>query len=104
MNNIIDQENDNASMSRLDELIAVTIEDYVVRAEKDVEDGEEPVEAEPALKELASAALADIMEHTEYQTAQQVFEILERLLDDIRNRALEILIRPLSSQDSVLPQ
>jgi hypothetical protein len=53
--------NDNEPPSRLDNLVAVTIEDFVMWAEDDVEEGEEPVAAGPALIELAAAAVADVV-------------------------------------------
>jgi hypothetical protein len=53
--------NDNEPPSRLDDLVAVTIEDFVIRAEQDFEGGEESVAAGPALVELAAAAVADVV-------------------------------------------
>jgi hypothetical protein len=52
--------NDNDPPSRLDDLVAVTIEDFVIRAESDVVEGEESVPAGLALVELAAAAVTDV--------------------------------------------
>lgn len=53
--------NDNEPPSRLDDLVAVTIEDFVIRAEQNFEEGEESIAAGPALIELAAAAVADVV-------------------------------------------
>ena len=57
--------NDNAGPTRLDELVADAIEDFVVRAELGIEEDEEPIEAAPALIELAAAAMQDVFLNSE---------------------------------------
>jgi len=58
--------NDNAGPTRLDELVADAIEDFVVRAELGIEEDEEPIEAAPALIELAAAAMQDVFLNSEF--------------------------------------
>lgn len=57
--------NDNAGPTRLDDLVADAIEDVAVRAERDIVEGEEPIEASVALVELAAAAMADVFLNAE---------------------------------------
>lgn len=57
--------NDNIPPTRLDDLVAVTIDDFVIRAESDIEEGEEPIDAAPALIELAAAAMRDVCLNSE---------------------------------------
>jgi hypothetical protein len=51
--------NDDTAPTRLDDLVADAIEDFIMRAEEDIEEGEEPIDAAPALIELAAAAMAN---------------------------------------------
>jgi hypothetical protein len=53
--------NDNNPPSWLDNLIAVTVEDFVVEAESYLEEGEEAIAAAPALVELAAEVVTDIV-------------------------------------------
>jgi hypothetical protein len=62
--------NDNEPPSRLDDLVDVTIEDFVIRADSDLEETEESVAAGPALIELAAAAVADVV--FEYQMGPEM--------------------------------
>jgi hypothetical protein len=81
--------NDNKRPTRLTELIAVTIEDFLIRAEKDVEEGEEPIAPVPALVELAASALCQaILEDEGSHDLGQTFDLhqgrtLAMLLEEV---------------------
>jgi hypothetical protein len=62
--------NDNEPPSRLDDLVDVTIEDFVTRASSDFEESEESVVAGPALIELAAAVVAGVV--FEYQMGPEM--------------------------------
>jgi hypothetical protein len=67
--------NDNIRRTRLDDLVSVTIDDLVVRAEKDIEGDEEPIEACVALVELAAAAMADVVPSYEAANPELVMKM-----------------------------
>jgi hypothetical protein len=62
--------NDNVRPSRLGDLIATAVDDFVVRAEGDIEEGEERIEPGPALIELAATAVKEVV--FEYQLDPKV--------------------------------
>jgi hypothetical protein len=67
--------NDN-ERSRLDALVEDAIEDFVVRAERDIEGDEEPIEAAPALIELAAACMADVFRETEHLSLDDIIAMV----------------------------
>ena len=74
--------------SRIDDLVAVTIEDFLIHAEKDVEVGEEPIETGPALIELAAASVAEVVFEYE-RDPQEVVAMVQARLSAILRAYLE---------------
>jgi len=74
--------------TRLDDLAAITIEDFLIHAEKDLEDGEEPIETEPALIELAAACIAEVVFECE-RSPQEVVALVQVRLSAILRKYQE---------------
>jgi hypothetical protein len=83
--------NDDIPPTRLDILVADAIENFVVRAERDIEEGEEPIEAAPALIELAAAAMTDVFLNAENSelTPELVIEMATGRMASMLMNALE---------------
>jgi hypothetical protein len=79
--------NDNEAPTRLTNLVAVTIEDFLLYAE-DVEDGEEPFLEAPALIELAAVAMSMVVLECEI-LPKDVFDMTMGRAATILNEAVE---------------